>query len=33
VDPYEKAFKQGTQFKSTANPDVIEHALVEYLDK
>ena len=29
--PYEKVFAQGTQFKTTCNPDVIEHTLVEYL--
>lgn len=31
--PYEKVFKQGTQFKTTCNPDVVEAALIEHLEK
>lgn len=31
--PYEKAFKLGTQFKTTCNPDVVESALVTYLSE
>jgi len=28
---YDKVFKQGTQFKTTCNPDVVEAALLKYL--